>query len=161
MSFKNITFWLVGIWVYEIDMVDCKESLRIEQSLGSEDRWQPLFPLFTVTDSTEPRCLISEPCDCELCWPMNQMWAWLRKREFIITWWLGGVLAQEVTYKLSDNGISVAQVDLETLRSLDPRSTDSTSLEIEMKSGSRWQQMNSMKKTYLVAAFHSQIFHKR
>lgn len=66
-----------------------------------------------------------------------------------------------MTYKLSDNGISVAQVALETLRSLDPRSTDSTSLEIEMKSGPRWQQMNSVKKTYLVAAFHGQIFHKR
>lgn len=46
--------------------------------------------------------------------------------------------ARRMTYKLSDNGISVAQVALETLRSLDPRSTDSTSLEIEMKAGSRW-----------------------
>lgn len=69
--------------------------------------------------------------------------------------------SSRVTYKPSDNGISVAQVALETPKSLDPRSTDSTSLEIEMKFGLRWQQMNSMKKTYHVAAFHSQIFNKR
>lgn len=64
------------------------------------------------------------------------------------------------TYKPSDNGISVAQAALETLRNLDPHSTDSTSLEIDTKSGSRWQQLNSMKETYFVVAFHSQTFHK-
>ena len=30
MSFKNVAFWFVGVWVYEIDMVDRKESLRIK-----------------------------------------------------------------------------------------------------------------------------------
>lgn len=52
---------------------------------------------------------------------------------------LRGASAGKATYKPSDIGILVAQAALETLRNLDPHSTDSTCLEIEMKFDSRWQ----------------------